>query len=214
MVYLLVAFGIVVVGGLAAIVRRPSDLHRKRALAAPLTSIAGAPEAADVRIEGVVEELDGAREAPVSGRRCVYYEHVVRVTEKAYVGVGPGIPTGTRVVHRAAFAVPFVLRDASGPAIIDPAGATAMVRALPAKVPPPAAGAPPRLDPLARRGDARQTEATICPGDRLIVVGRGVREPDPDPRTARGAYRDGPATRFRMTHSPQFPLRLIAADRR
>lgn len=215
MFYLLVAVCVVIVGGGAVMIerltRQPEGV--KRLLAAPLTALADVADATDVRVEGTVEALDGTQEAPVSGERCVYYEHLGQLED---VALGSRTMASGPVVHRAVVAMPFVLRDRTGYAIVDPDGATVLVPAH-----HPADGRArgttavlDRLDPTAaRRADLHHTEHLIRPGDRLAVIGRAVREPDPDPRKTTASYRDGAATRLRFTHSPQFPLHLLDPER-
>lgn len=65
------------------------------------------------------------------------------------------------------------------------------------------------FSPMSVRSPVHEHEYRIDAGDTIVVIGRGVREPDPDPTRVGGAYRDGPATRLRLTHSPQFPLHLM-----
>lgn len=180
---ILLALVAVTVGGGVAVerlTRQPRGV--KRILAARTSPIGEADDSGDLRIEGVVEVLDGTLVAPVSGRRCVYYEHVVRADGSQHLD-------GALV--RVAEGVPFVVRDDSGRAVVDPSGATALLTTL----------------------GVGGGEQVLCAGDRVVVIGRGVREPDPDARTATGTYRDGPATRLRMSHTPQFPLHLLAPDR-
>lgn len=213
MLYLLLVAGVALIGGavvaIERLTRQPAGM--KRLLDAPLTTIAEVADATDVRIEGTVEAFDGTEKAPVSGDRCVYYEHVAR--EGNPIGGLPSI--AARIMHQAVNGLPFVVRDATGYAIVDPHGATALLQ-----VHHRAEQGEPRhfferLDPTSsNRTGLKHTEYVIRPGDRLVVIGRAVREPDPDPTTAGGTYRDGPATRLRFTHSPQFPLHLIDPARK
>ena len=200
---MLVVAGVVAIGGgIAALARtlRMPDLSPLRD--ARRCAIADAPDATNVRIEGTVEALGETLPAPLSRERCVYYEHLVST-----LGAGQGAE-----VHRAAHHVPFIVRDASGYAIVDAAGATVQVTRHERRED---GGRPiaDTLDPVSGRGRLRHFEALIRPGDRVAVIGRGVREPDPDARHTQASYRDGPATRLRLNHSPQFPLHVIDADR-
>jgi hypothetical protein len=206
----LLAAGVALVGGAAVALERliRRSAHMRRVRAAPPTAIAAVPDATDVRIEGTVEALAGTKVAPISGDRCVYYRHVARE------GSLGGVPSLTgRVMHTAVAGQPFVVRDPTGYAIVDPAGATALLPVhQPADVPRTVLD---RVDPTSsNRTGLKHTEHLIRPGDRLVVIGRAVREPDPDPTKAAGTYRDGPATRLRFTHSPQFPLHLLAPARK
>jgi len=180
---ILLALVAVTVGGGVAVerlTRQPRGV--KRILAARTRPIGEADDTGDVRIEGVVEVFEGTLTAPLTGRRCVYFEHVVRAD---------GSQDLDGAIVRVADGVPFVVRDASGRAIVDPTGATALLTTL----------------------GVDGGEQVLCAGDRVVVIGRGVREPDPDASTVTGTYRDGPATRLRMSHTPQFPLHLVAPDR-
>ncbi len=209
---LLVTAAALVGGAVVAIERltRPSTGMR-RALAAPLTTIGEVTDATDVRIEGTVEILTGTTAAPVSGDACVYYEHVAREASSPIGGL-PSI--AARVMHRAINGLPFVVRDATGYAIVDPDGATTLLRVQP-RAKQADRSILDLVDPTSsQRIGLKHTESLIRPGDRLIVIGRAVREPDPDPTKASGSYRDGPATRLRFTHSPQFPLHLLDPSRK
>jgi len=217
---LLAIGGLVIAGGTFAIVRglRPPEGVR-RLLDAPRVAIADAGDAADVRLEGKVEPLDGVTlEAPASGEPCVYFERTLEEVEDAGSGA---IAMVARVVERRVEGVPFVLRDAGGYAIVDPSGATALLdldheheddagRDLPT---PMLRGIGFGIGSRRARRFVRVKEHRIAAGDTIVVIGRGVREPDPDPARVTGAYRDGPATRLRLTHSPQFPLHLLDRSR-
>jgi hypothetical protein len=182
---ILAAVAVAVFGGgavaIARLTRQPEGV--KRLLEAPRRRIADAEDQTDVRIEGVVEAMEGTMPAPVSGAACVYFE--VEVVE-GDVGV---------VVDRKIGGMPFIVRDSSGYAIVDPRGATALLAARPESV-------------LHRRIVGRR-EKRIVPGDTISVIGRGVREPDPDPGQVGGMYRDGPAMRLRLNTSAVFPLHLL-----
>ena len=209
MLYILFIAGVALIGGMVGAIdrfkRRPPA--RKRLRDAPLTTIAQVAEATDVRIEGIVEVVDGTKEAPVSGLRCVYYEHVAREGGGRDGGL-PWMPA--RVMHQAANGLPFVVRDATGYAIVDPTGATALLQVHQHAERGTRPSALEWADPTSsHRTGLKHLEYVIRPGDRLVVIGRAVREPDPDPATAAGGYRDGPAMRLRFTHSPQFPLQLV-----
>src|SRR5689334_2605820 len=94
---------------------RMPDLTRLRD--ARRCAIADAPDATDVRIEGTVEAIGARLRGVTSIEGCVYYEHSVWKS-----GGGPGVE-----VHRSARHVPFLVRDASGDALIDAEGATVQV---------------------------------------------------------------------------------------
>src|SRR5690349_18458592 len=105
---------LLILGGIGSIVhftREPPGV--KRILAAPKLAIGSAGDAMDVRIEGKVELLDGESiEAPISGERAVYVEVTVREGDLT-----------TPIIRRTSAGVPFVVRDGSGVAVVDPRGA-------------------------------------------------------------------------------------------
>ncbi|HVV81754.1 MAG TPA: GIDE domain-containing protein [Kofleriaceae bacterium] len=207
MFFVLVVAGVVLIGGGIAVIERMTRAPDvSRLLGAPLVPIAEAADATDVRIEGTVEVLDDSLRAPASNDRCVYYEHEVRRQARRGLEV--------ERVHHAVRHVPFVVRDASGYAIVDAEGATALLSLEHRGETSGRRDLLDGLEPTApRRRSMHDHEVLIRPGDRLIVIGRGVREPDPDPSRASGNYRDGAATRLRLSHSPQFPLHLIHPSR-
>jgi E3 Ubiquitin ligase len=212
--YVRLVAGVALLGGavvaMERLTRQPEGV--KRIQGAPLTPVAEVTDATDVRIEGTVEVLAGTKPAPVSGVACVFYEHVAR----AGGGQVGGLPSiATRVLHRAESGVPFVVRDATGYAIIDPDGATALLQVHHRAKPGESRSVVDLIDPTSSsRTGLTHIECVIRPGDRLVVIGRAVREPDPDPTTAGGTYRDGPATRLRFMSSPQFPLHLLDPARK
>jgi hypothetical protein len=180
-------------------------------LASPRAAIGDAPDGTAVRLVGEVVALDGAiREAPVSGTPCVYFEAVL---EQAGADAW-------RLVARETGGVPFVLRDATGDALIDPAHARVSLG------PVNAAGAGTFDDPsdrerafLARHGQParllladrsfRCREGVVEVGTQVAVVGVAVREPDPDVSHARG-YREA-AVRIRLSGTAARPLAIDLA---
>ena len=221
---LLILGGVAFLGGAVVVIDRftrrdPNDSRLRAPRVRRLSRSQDAPRvdidaAGDdrVRIEGVVEALQGTRTGPMSEVACVWYEHVVESNDTPLSALGlPAL--GWRPIHRAIHAAPFVVRDASGYAIVDPEGAAVLVavhRSEPYQ--PTGASQLSGFGPLtSSRQRWRQRERIIRPGDRIAVVGRAVREPDPDATRATGTYRDGGASRLRFTHSPQSPLHLLDA---
>lgn len=167
----------------------------------PTVAIAAAGEGV-VQIAGTVELLGKEWDSPVSKTPCVYYEHVVERERERSVVVGT--VTEREVIHHARSGVPFLLRDASGHAVIEPDGASSQLPVHHQK----AEGGRPKglsaLDPTAEtRPLLHHTEYVVRPGDQLIVAGTAVREPDPD------APADPRRTRMRLRHTDESPLELI-----
>jgi hypothetical protein len=145
-------------------------------------------------------------EAPVSRRLCLYYE----VTIHALSGRTPFTQLGGEQQGG-----PFMLEDDSGRALVDPTNAfmsTAIdftTRSSLKLFSEPAGALLERLGLAGKRvpgADAlRFDESMIEIDERIAVFGGGVREPDPD-ATGEALFRDGRATRLRLTGTEQFPL--------
>lgn len=207
MLWLVLVGGIV--GGGGALV-----LHRLFAARGPdlagvtPSTIAAAADGAVVRLEGKVEAMDDTRDAPLSGVKCVYHERVVRIVHGGgLMALSPRM--FGRVVYHGKVGVRFLLRDDTGVAHVEPDGAETD---LPVHVQRDGLeGVIGATTAVPYFGDAQhghQSERVIRPGDKLVVIGRVTREPDPDPR-ATGSYREGP-TRVRLSHAPAAPLHLLA----
>ena len=212
------AMEFVFVGGLVALFAAmqyfSKEAKLKRQLrAAPIHSLAAVPEGTLVRVVGKATALDDQTpllRAPLSGRPCLMY----------FVKVEPqGSSSGHSI--RETNAIPFMLTDANGKAVID---ATAAYPALifdrdvesvlldPAK--------PAENEFLARHGRSakawifdralRYREGIIEVGETIAILGIGFREPDPDGTPSEG-YRSAPPTRIRFTSSPKYPL-VISDD--
>lgn len=202
--------GLAIIGSIAGLAHYFSDEAKlKRTLrAARPWPIAELPEDTIGRVIGRAARLDQLLTAPISGRPCLFY--VVEVVEKQ--------GKSTSVIIREETGVPFTLRDDSGHAIVDPTGAKI---ALTTDVVTRSG----TLDDatqleeafLARHGRTSRRwvfnrgltyrEAIVEDGERVAILGAGVREPDPDAGPGAG-YRGGPPTRLRLTSSRRFPLLL------
>jgi hypothetical protein len=207
----LVVIGVVAVFGAIALghLAFHEDARVRRALRkAPKLAIGAFPEGSPGRIVGAVAPGETI-EAPLSGRRCVYFEVIVE--EKA-----GGKNKHWRRRVREATGIPFVVSDGTGRAIIDPAharialeddahsrsgvfdAATAREEAFLARH-----GVESRGWLLAKT--LRYQEAVIEVDEQVAVAGLAVREPDPDAGAGEG-YRGAPPTRIRMNGTPAFPL--------
>lgn len=155
-------------------------------------TVAELPEVTIGRVVGVARPLDATTViAPLSGRACLAY--FVRVSDKTHGGRG-----GQADLELAAESggTPFLLEDETGTAIIDPDGAHCVL-AIDDKV---GSGGDPtdrQRAFLARYAATdlahdwiRWYEGIVSPGERIAVVGYGVRN-------------DG---RLRMSSSPHLPL--------
>ncbi len=164
------------------------------------------PEDTLGRVIGEAQPIDRVLQSPLTGRPCVYYDARVEEHESG--------EWHTRFAERGG--VPFLLTDPSGHAIVDPSCAEIALtfdsdsRSGTFDDPTPAEAAF-----LAKHGGEskgwifnkklRYIEAVIEPGERVAVLGSGIREPDPQGTPTEG-YRSAAPTRLRLTSSPQHPL--------
>lgn len=179
---------------------------RRRVRLARTYTTRNLPESTFGRLIGRVRPLDGALlTAPLSGRSCVYYAVTVDVPHRS-----PGELASEQD------AIPFLLDDAEGVAVIDPAHATYSVRVDFTSASKAAFDATPAQRAVLERLDLididwfnvpslRYREAVIRPDETLSVVGAGVREPGPA-RPISAGYREGAALRMRITGTARFPL--------
>lgn len=163
------------------------------------------------RARGLVETL----EAPLTGRRCVYFS--VTVEEHR----SNGKTHQWRTVIREARGVPFMLEDNSGRALIDATAARIAVdfddKSQSGTFDDPTPAEKAFLERHGQKGQGwlfnrklRYREAVIAEGETIAVLGAGTREPDPDaPPTE--AYRGDAPTRLRLTSSRKHPL-VISDD--
>jgi hypothetical protein len=155
----------------------------------------------------VVGELVGELPliAPFTGRACAYW----RVEVEEYVG--DAYQTWARCGDEECERAVFRLRDGSGDALVDTAGAEIVVdRSAGARIGPIGEDTPAARDWLKRRGLAetglfikrryRYLESALTAEDAVAVVGMGVREPDPDPSMV-ASYRDGAPTVLHLSSS-------------
>lgn len=142
---------------------------------------------------------DGWLEAPLSGRRCVYYSVVVDEHLGMY---GRGALT---TIARFTDSVPFVIAEDGSRAVIDLAQAVVSAALDVEETCSPADGATARqralLDHI-RTDWFRSTVLTLREGvlelgEEVHLLGTGVREPDPD-RPPASAYRGDAPTRLRL----------------
>jgi hypothetical protein len=185
---------LVTFGGLGAagtwLYRRADDFTRHTfAAPCPLDAV---PEGSEVWVRGVVVPTAPVIRAPLTGRACVFYE----VTGEQYVA-----GAGWQRSHHEVGGEPFALDDGTGVAAVDAAGAQLELTARAVH-----GWAGDHANPI------RTREAIIAPGSKLLVIGRAVREPDPEGASRADGYRSAPPTRLRFACSPRAPL--YVSDRR
>jgi len=166
------------------------------------------PESTRARIVGAAQPIEAALEAPLTGRKCVYYVVTVHRQRRG--------DDSLFSIIREERGVPFRVDDGTGRAIVDP-NAAKVALDVDGHGESGAFDAPNEREGafLWRHGMSgkglffnkrlRYREAIIGVGETVAIVGEGVREPDPD-AAPEAAYRGDPPTRIRMTSSPRFPL--------
>jgi E3 Ubiquitin ligase len=205
----LAGVGVLVVAGAAML---SPERRLRRALArAQQATVADAPEGVPVCLVGVVA-ADELLEAPLSRRACVYYElEILAVTGPSRM---PSRRLDTRRPERAREqrAIGFALDDGTGRALVDPKGARVTVRPSARDM---SEGSPdePMRSLLRQHGmRSRQNlfrERVLVPGQRVMIRGVAVREPDPEGAARATGYRGDSPTRLRLAGTPKAPL-LIA----
>jgi hypothetical protein len=200
-----------VVGGLLYAAWHTSEPVRiKRLLRSAQTyRIADLHDGHPGRIVGLAQVYRDHVVAPLSGRRCLYY---VATIEQSKYGTEVWTPLASEEGG-----VPFVVSDASGRAIVDTTDATVVfdfdVQAITRTVDvlddaQRSMLARQRIDPLHRT--LRYAEAVLSDGERVAVLGAGMREPDPE-TPPESAYRGNHPTRLRIANSSRYPL-VISDD--
>jgi hypothetical protein len=175
-------------------------------------SIADAPEGAVVRLDGRVVEGE-TLEAPLTGRRCVYY---LAIVEEFAAG---STPDSWREVTREARGVRFAIEDGTGRAIVDPDGARVDVdldqtsRSGTFEDPTAAQAAfverrGVKLTGWSSNRTLRYREGVFEVGEPIAVMCWPVREPDPGAGSREVGYRDAPGTRLRVGGSAKHPILL------
>ncbi|MBL8626625.1 MAG: hypothetical protein JNK64_35380 [Myxococcales bacterium] len=198
------------VAAAGAVTRFGRQADARRGLAGAVrASMATAPEGARVHLVGTIADGEHLL-APISRRPCVYYA----------VAIEEEVGTTWQVVYTDQRAVPFVVSDGTGRALIDAAGAEIEVDAGRrtgtldrAALEALGAAAPIRLhgNSALRGPRLRYREVAFPLGATLAVIGAAVREPDPDAIKAVTGYREGPPTRLRLGRSAAHALWLSDA---
>lgn len=200
------------VAAAGAVTRFGRQAEARRGLAGAVrASMADAPEAARVHLVGTIADGEHLI-APISRRPCVYYAIMIE----------EDLGTAWQVVYTDQRAVPFVVEDGTGRALIDAAGAEIEVDAgrRVGTLDRPALEALGPTSAIRLSGNSalrgprlRYREVAFAVGATIAVIGTAVREPDPDAIKSVTGYREGPPTRLRLGRSAAHALWLSdAAD--
>ena len=207
---------ILVLGGVSAGIASwywSATARLRRALRrAKHVSIAEASEGSVVRLGGRVVEGE-TLEAPLTGRRCVYY---VAIVEEFEAG---STPDSWRELAREARGVQFAIEDGTGRAIVDPDGARVDVdldrTSRSGSLEEPTAA---QVAFLERQGvtltgwsfnkTLRYREGVFEVGEPIAIMCRPMREPDPGAASREVGYREAPGTRLRVGGSARHPILL------
>jgi len=234
---LFAALSTTVVAGTSFAAYLGSELRLRRTLRrTPRWSLASLPEDTFGRVTGAAHPFEGEQLAgPLTGRPCVYFIAVVE--QRGRRGGDRARWTRLALERRG---VAFVLEDGGHRAIVDPRRARITLdfdhvyrtERLPLAV---REEVPSRTGPGAnllsegeRQGqflikhhldtrdwsqmiELRYREAVIEVGEKIAVLGSGIREPDLEARSDGDAYRAMGGSRLRMTGSRRYPL-VISDD--
>jgi hypothetical protein len=167
--------------------------------------------AGEGRVTCVIGDLVGPPPlvAPLTGRPCFYWELEIQHGDDVY---------WTTRVREVCPSTTFTIRDDSGRAVVDCAGAeVACDRSAGQRI----VDREHRPDDFVRlltrhglptavlaRGRFRCIESALTADDPIAVVGMGVHEPDPDGSADAGAYRDGPPTILHLGSTPAHRLHV------
>jgi hypothetical protein len=179
----------------------PAWRYRRKLRRAPLRPIAEVEEDRVARIVGIVRAVGPTIVSPLLGKPCVCFVVVARKNDSVNDGV----------IARQMDAVPFVIEDSSGHALVVATEAQLAITMwhVAANQPVRALDEPARaLVRDAGLGDTTRVdveEGVIAVGDRIAVLGSGTREPDPD-AAGEADYRSAGGTRLCLTSSRKYPL--------
>jgi len=164
-----------------------------------------------VRVMGSVEpHRQHVLEAPLSGRLCAYYSIVVRARATQYSWSTRRPRTSYRTVAEEQQGFPFELDGDHARAIVDPTDAW-----ISSGFDYKCAADEPRARAWCRDcrsldrfglDDLTLQEAALELGEKVVVFGAGVFEPDRAATAGEQGYRDAGAMRFRFSGTAQFPL--------
>jgi hypothetical protein len=227
---LFAALSTTVVVGTSALAYLGSELRLRRMLRrAPRWSLASLPEDTLGRVTGAAHPFEGEQlTAPLTGRPCVYY---IALVEQRGRRDGNSTQWKRLAVERRG--VVFMIEDDGHRAIVDPKQARITIdfdhvyrtERLPLMVRQPETS--PAAPGLLTEGERQAQflaehhlvnrdwskmielcyrEAVIEVGEKIAVLGSGIREPDLEARPDGNAYRAMAGTRLRLTGSRRYPL--------
>jgi hypothetical protein len=233
---LFAAFSTTVVAGASVAAYLGSELRLRRTLRrAPRWSLAALPEDTFGRVTGTAYPLDGEQlSAPLTGRPCVYF---IAIVEQLGSRTDPTRWTRLALERRS---LVFVIEDGGHRAVVDPKRARVTInfdyvcnadhlpRPMRQAEAPRAAGTSEIMTERERQAqflaehhlvnrdwssmiELRYREAVIEVGEKIAVLGSGIREPDLEARGGGDAYRAMAGTRLRLTGSRRYPL-VISDD--
>jgi hypothetical protein len=162
------------------------------------------------RVIGEAFPIGVTLQGPLTGRACVYY--IAKVEQHHSTGRS----SYWKTLVEEERGVPFALTDGTGRAIVDPTSAEIALDFDSKST----SGTFDDANEIERaflerhhqssqgwvfNKRLRYREAVIHVGERIAVLGEGVREADPDAAPS-GDYRGAPPTRLRLTSTARFPL--------
>jgi len=232
---LFAALSTTVVAGTGVVAYLGSELRLRRTLRrTPRWSLAALPEDTFGRVTGAAHAFEGQQlTGPLTGRPCVYF---IAIVEQRGTRDGNRARWTRLALERRS--VRFVLEDGGHRAIVDPRRARVTLdfdhvyrtEHLPRALRSPSDtghGAAPTTEderqgqfltrhhlanhPWSRMLELRYREAVIEVGEKIAVLGSGIREPDLEARSDGDAYRAAGGTRLRMTGLRRYPL-VISDD--
>jgi len=157
----------------------------RRVRRAPRVAVAALADGAVASLRGTARAAGPPLVAPLSRAPCIYYELEVQAFDRRSVM--------WVTVHLAMRGHAFFLADETGSALVEPGCWRISVERDAPFEPAPRD----RLRPLLARRDLswlsrrrlRVRERLLRDGQAVAVLGRGAREPDPDPAAAPAGYR-------------------------
>ena len=167
------------------------------------------------KVVGRARGLDEMLDAPLTGRRCVYFIAIVEEQRST------GKSSYWKTIIKETRGVLFMLEDDSGRALVDAKSARIAIdfdgKSKSGTFDDPTPVERAFLERHGQKGEGwifnrtlRYREAVIADGETIAVLGAGTREPDPDAPPIE-AYRGEPQTRLRLTSSAKYPL-VISDD--
>lgn len=173
------------------------------------------------RVHGAVEATEPLLIAPLSQRSCVYWAVIIEAVQADVIGtVIPDVFVAREMLGELATWSNFAIADPTGRALVE----TRHVQTVPSyshteKSLAAFDASPAQRELLAlcnavdrdwfNTAAVRYREAVIQPGDRIELIGSGIREPDLAAAAgAQGAYREEAPTRLRFSGSAARPLFL------